>query len=74
MMSYYSIATIVVLVVALLISMFKVLREYERGVVFFLGRFYQVKGPGLVILIPIIQQMVRVDLADYCSRCAGRRI
>ncbi len=62
MMSYYSIATIVVLVVALLISMFKVLREYERGVVFFLGRFYQVKGPGLVILIPVIQQMVRVDL------------
>tara|TARA_R110001583_G_scaffold54919_1_gene167668 strand:- start:5052 stop:5765 length:714 start_codon:yes stop_codon:yes gene_type:complete len=42
--------------------MFKVLREYQRGVVFFLGRFYQVKGPGLVILIPFIQQMVRVDL------------
>ena len=61
-MMSYSIATIAVLVVALLISMFKVLREYERGVVFFLGRFYQVKGPGLVILIPIIQQMVRVDL------------
>ena len=61
-MMTYSVATIVVLVVALLISMFKVLREYERGVVFFLGRFYQVKGPGLVILIPIIQQMVRVDL------------
>lgn len=61
-MMIYSIASIVVFVVALLISMFKVLREYERGVVFFLGRFYQVKGPGLVILIPIIQQMVRVDL------------
>ena len=61
-MMIYSVGTITVLVVALLISMFKVLREYERGVVFFLGRFYQVKGPGLVILIPIIQQMVRVDL------------
>jgi regulator of protease activity HflC (stomatin/prohibitin superfamily) len=61
-MMIYSLSTIAVLVIALLISMFKVLREYERGVVFFLGRFYQVKGPGLVILIPIIQQMVRVDL------------
>ncbi|WP_019614280.1 slipin family protein [Psychromonas ossibalaenae] len=61
-MMIYSVASIVIVVVALLISMFKVLREYERGVVFFLGRFYQVKGPGLVILIPVIQQMVRVDL------------
>jgi len=51
-----------ILVIALLFSMFKVLREYERGVVFFLGRFQEVKGPGLVILIPVIQQMVRVDL------------
>jgi len=39
-----------------------VLREYERGVVFQLGRFWKVKGPGLIILIPVIQQMVRVDL------------
>ena len=61
-MMIYSVMSIVVFVVALLISMFRVLREYERGVVFFLGRFYQVKGPGLVILIPVIQQMVRVDL------------
>lgn len=61
-MMIYSLASIVIFVVALLISMFRVLREYERGVVFFLGRFDKVKGPGLVILIPIIQQMVRVDL------------
>jgi len=46
----------------LLISALKILREYERGVVFFLGRFQRVKGPGLIIIIPIIQQMVRVDL------------
>jgi regulator of protease activity HflC (stomatin/prohibitin superfamily) len=46
----------------LLVSMFRVLREYERGVIFMLGRFYMVKGPGLVIVIPILQQMVRVDL------------
>ncbi|MBW8183848.1 slipin family protein [Shewanella nanhaiensis] len=50
------------LIVALFISAFKILREYERGVVFLLGRFYKVKGPGLIIVIPIIQQMVRVDL------------
>ncbi|WP_256857564.1 slipin family protein [Solemya velum gill symbiont] len=39
-----------------------ILREYERGVIFTLGRFWKVKGPGLIIVIPIIQQMVRVDL------------
>ncbi len=53
---------IVFLVVALLLSAFRILREYERGVIFLLGRFYKVKGPGLIIVIPIIQQMVRVDL------------
>jgi regulator of protease activity HflC (stomatin/prohibitin superfamily) len=53
---------IVTIVAALLISAFRVLREYERGVVFLLGRFYKVKGPGLIIIIPVIQQMVRVDL------------
>ena len=53
---------IIAVVAALLFSAFKVLREYERGVVFMLGRFYKVKGPGLIIIIPIIQQMVRVDL------------
>jgi regulator of protease activity HflC (stomatin/prohibitin superfamily) len=42
--------------------MFKILREYQRGVIFFLGRFYKVKGPGLIIVVPGIQQMVRVDL------------
>ena len=48
--------------VVLLISAFKVLREYERGVIFMLGRFYRVKGPGFIIVIPLIQQMERVDL------------
>lgn len=47
---------------SLVISMFRILREYERGVIFLLGRFHKVKGPGLIIVIPIIQQMVRVDL------------
>src|SRR5262252_105322 len=40
----------------------RILREYERGVVFLLGRFWKVKGPGLVIIVPAIQQMVRIDL------------
>jgi len=47
---------------ALIISAIRILREYERGVVFLLGRFYGVKGPGFIIIIPFIQQMVRVDL------------
>lgn len=50
------------LLIVLGVSMFRILREYERGVVFQLGRFWKVKGPGLVIIIPGIQQMVRVDL------------
>jgi regulator of protease activity HflC (stomatin/prohibitin superfamily) len=51
-----------VLLVLLAASSLRILREYERGVVFQLGRFWRVKGPGLVILIPGIQQMVRIDL------------
>lgn len=54
-----------VIVVALLLLIFsavRILREYERGVVFLLGRFYKVKGPGFIIIIPFIQQIVRVDL------------
>lgn len=54
------IAFIVVLVVAN--ASVKVLRQYERGVVFTLGRFSRVRGPGLILLVPVIQQMVRVDL------------
>ena len=53
---------IVIVVFMLLFTAIRILREYERGVVFQLGRFWKVKGPGLIILIPGIQQMVRVDL------------
>ncbi len=56
------IGIIVVIIGLLLMSSFKVFREYERGVVFTLGRFWRVKGPGLVIIIPLVQQVVRVDL------------
>jgi regulator of protease activity HflC (stomatin/prohibitin superfamily) len=51
-----------IIFVALLLYTLRVLREYERGVIFTLGRFWKVKGPGLIIVIPVIQQMVRVDL------------
>lgn len=53
---------LLVFALALLVSSVRILREYERGVVFQLGRFWKVKGPGLVLIIPAIQQMVRVDL------------
>ncbi|WP_273149650.1 slipin family protein [Methylophaga thiooxydans] len=53
---------IVVSVLLLIFSAVRILREYERGVVFLLGRFYKVKGPGFIIIIPFIQQIVRVDL------------
>jgi regulator of protease activity HflC (stomatin/prohibitin superfamily) len=53
---------ITVIIAVLLFSSIRVLREYERGVVFFLGRFNGVKGPGLIIILPVVQQMVRVDL------------
>ena len=52
----------VLLVLLLLFSSIRILREYERGVVFLLGRFWKVKGPGLIIVIPGVMQMVRVDL------------
>ena len=58
----YAIGVVAVLLVVLLFNAINVLREYERGVIFFLGRFDGVKGPGLIIVWPIIQQMVRVDL------------
>ena len=52
----------VILLLAIVISAVRILREYERGVIFFLGRFQKVKGPGLIIVIPVIQKMVKVDL------------
>ena len=60
-MPYFALG-FVILVVILVMSAIKILREYERAVVFFLGRFQGVKGPGLILIIPVVQQMVRVDL------------
>ncbi len=53
---------IAIAILALVFYTFRILREYERGVIFFLGRFQRVKGPGLIIVVPGIQQIVRVDL------------
>lgn len=54
---------IVIIVIALLIfSALKILKEYERAVIFTLGRFWKVKGPGLILVVPIFQQMVKVQL------------
>jgi regulator of protease activity HflC (stomatin/prohibitin superfamily) len=53
---------VIILILFIAFNLFHILREYERGVIFFLGRFQKVKGPGLIIVVPIIQQIVRVDL------------
>ena len=58
----YFFGIIVFALLAIVINAIKILREYERGVIFQLGRFWKVKGPGLIIVIPVIQQMERVDL------------
>jgi len=61
MLSYFGLGVVIV-VAALLAASMRILREYERGVVFQLGRYWSVKGPGMIFLIPVVQQMVRVDL------------
>ena len=61
-MQLISSSFILVVIVLLIFSAFRILREYERGVVFMLGKFWKVKGPGLIIIIPGIQSMVKVDL------------
>jgi regulator of protease activity HflC (stomatin/prohibitin superfamily) len=58
---YFALGFVILVAVAVMASI-KILREYERGVVFFLGRFHRVMGPGLIVVLPGIQQMVRVDL------------
>jgi regulator of protease activity HflC (stomatin/prohibitin superfamily) len=58
----YTIITVVVLIVMFLAAAIRILNEYERGVIFRLGRIIDTKGPGLIILIPVIDRMVKVDL------------
>jgi len=61
-MTVYTLYIVFAFAVLFLGSAIRILREYQRGVVFTLGRFWKVKGPGFIILIPLVQQMVRVDL------------
>jgi regulator of protease activity HflC (stomatin/prohibitin superfamily) len=58
----YGLVGLLVLLAFLIFASLRILREYERGVIFMLGRFWKVKGPGLIVIIPGVQQMVRVDL------------
>ena len=60
--AHYALLVLIFAVGAFVLSCLRVLREYERGVVFMLGRFWKVKGPGLVLVVRGIQQMVKVDL------------
>ena len=60
-----------ILVALILFWSFRILREYERGVVFQLGRFWAVKGPGLFILIPVVQQMVKIHPQRPQRRLGG---
>ena len=62
MIEGFGVGGIVLLILILVIASFRILREYQRAVVFMLGRFWKVKGPGLIVVIPGVQQMVRVDL------------
>ncbi|OGT41069.1 MAG: hypothetical protein A3F13_07375 [Gammaproteobacteria bacterium RIFCSPHIGHO2_12_FULL_40_19] len=59
---YIAYLVIALIILFLLLNIFHVLREYERAVVFTLGRFWKVKGPGLIVIIPFIQQIVRIEL------------
>jgi regulator of protease activity HflC (stomatin/prohibitin superfamily) len=61
-MQIATIGLIAAIIIIIAINTIKILKEFERGVIFFLGRFYRVKGPGLIILIPFIQTMTKVDL------------
>jgi regulator of protease activity HflC (stomatin/prohibitin superfamily) len=60
--TFMTVAVVAILALFLLVSAIRILREYERAVIFTLGRYTGTKGPGLVLLVPFVQQMARVDL------------
>jgi regulator of protease activity HflC (stomatin/prohibitin superfamily) len=62
MFSIPTLGIVVVIAIVLLTQIFKILNEYERGVVFTFGRYTGIKGPGIIVLIPFVQRMVKVDL------------
>ncbi|HXW09450.1 MAG TPA: SPFH domain-containing protein, partial [Steroidobacteraceae bacterium] len=62
MFSIPTLGIVVVIAIVLATQIFKILNEYERGVVFTFGRYTGIKGPGIIVLIPFVQRMVKVDL------------
>jgi regulator of protease activity HflC (stomatin/prohibitin superfamily) len=69
-----ALTVIIIVVLLVVINAIKILREYQRGVIFTLGRFTKVKGPGLIFVIPILQQMVRVDLRVVTMDVPGQDV
>ncbi len=63
-----------IIALILVVSSIKILREYERAVVFRLGRFQAVKGPGLILILPFVQQVVRVDLRTVVMEVPGQDV
>jgi len=61
-MAFFSTGFVFIVIALLFLSSFRILREYQRGVVFMLGKFWKVKGPGLIIVLPGIQTMDKIDL------------
>ncbi len=59
---FEAVGVIVIIILIVLFSSLKILKEYERGVIFLFGRFQSVKGPGIILVFPVVQQMMRVDL------------
>jgi regulator of protease activity HflC (stomatin/prohibitin superfamily) len=73
---FLALALLPVYIIALMLiaSSIKILREYERAVVFRLGRFQAVKGPGLILIVPFVQQIVRVDLRTVVMEVPGQDV
>ncbi len=70
----FALTVLVVILVVFFSAAIRILREYERGVLYTLGRFTSVKGPGFIIIIPIVQQMVKVDLRTFVEDVPGQDV
>ena len=68
-----TIAVVVAIVIIFLMNAIRIVREYERGVIFRLGRLVGAKGPGIFLLIPIIDKMVKITLRLSPSMCRHRK-
>jgi regulator of protease activity HflC (stomatin/prohibitin superfamily) len=66
--------TTAIIIVLLIVSAIKILKEYERGVIFTLGRFWKVKGPGLILVVPFVQQIVKISLRTIVMEVASQDV